>query len=47
MFALTFFTIHTLKMQNIHLENPTIIGFYAGLLLVKLLEFCWSSYITE
>jgi hypothetical protein len=33
MFALTFFTIHALKMQNIHLENPTIIGFYAGIII--------------
>jgi hypothetical protein len=32
-FVLTFFTVHALKTQNIHLENPTIIGFYAGIII--------------
>lgn len=32
-FILTFFTIYTLKIQNVHLENPTLIGFYVGIIV--------------
>ncbi len=29
-FVITFFTVYSLKIQNIHLQNSTIIGFYVG-----------------
>lgn len=29
-FVITFFTVYFLKIQNIHLQNSTIIGFYVG-----------------
>lgn len=32
-FLITFFTINALKTQAIHLENPTIIGFFIGIVV--------------